>query len=138
MLKNRPELTNVWIEEKVTLLSNMMMQIDGEVLVVPRGYKTDLVTVPNTFDFYFNRRYKGNLFIYAAILHDYILEKGYRTVLLDGSIKHIPTSRHAGDYYFLAALLSLGIRKPLAYSMYCAVWIYSEVYLQSKRFKLIR
>jgi len=94
------------------LLRDLMYRSEaGSVYVVPRGFKTDLASVPRWLWPIFN---PSGLFMSAAILHDHFCENDW-------------ISRKDGDKIFLEAMLHSNVPRWKRYCIYAAVRAYAVV-----------
>lgn len=87
------------------------------ILIVPKGYKTDLASIPK-WAFWWKR----GLYDKAAICHDYIWDYGY---LKTSWGKEFPFTRRESDRLFYEICLAVGVSRITALLMYLGVRIYS-------------
>ena len=90
--------------------------------VVPKGWKTDLASVPRLPLVYMWYGGRGNA---AGVLHDHLYRDGIR-------LKQI-RSRTEADKVFLEAMVSTGVDKDTAEAMYNAVRKYGEKHFHGKK-----
>ena len=90
--------------------------------VVPKGWKTDLASVPRLPLVYMWYGGRGNA---AGVLHDHLYRDGIR-------LKQI-RSRTEADKVFLEAMVSTGVDKDTAEAMYGAVRKYGEKHFYGKK-----
>lgn len=88
-----------------TLELPLVWEADGEIIVVPPGFQTDLASIPQVFHSFIpvNGRHRA-----PAILHDYLFTIQDRT-------------RAETDKLFLDAMVSAGVPWPERWIMYLAV-----------------
>lgn len=98
--------------EWVVLLALIFMATDGKRYIVPRGFITDLASIPRLLRALFDVNGESRA---AAVLHDFLY-----------CIQH--TTRAEADALFLEALKSCGVPWATRYSMYLGVraggWMY--------------
>jgi hypothetical protein len=82
------------------------VSVDGKLIVIPKGFETDFASVPWFFTRLFPKFHKTTN--RPSVLHDYLY------------VSRITTRKQADDL-FLKAMLSDGVKKWRAYSMYWAV-----------------
>ncbi|MEL6493562.1 MAG: DUF1353 domain-containing protein [Cyanobacteria bacterium J06623_7] len=105
------------------------------ILIVPKGYKTDLASIPKWAKPLFGlwtllsqRRitkgdgWKRGLYDKAAVAHDYIWDYG---CLQTSYGKEFPFTREESDRLFYEICLAVGVYPKTAFLMYVAVRIYS-------------
>lgn len=98
--------------EWVVLLALIYMAKDGVRHIVPRGFVTDLASIPRLFRDLFD---VNGLSREPAVLHDFLYCIQY-------------TTRAEADALFLEALEAVGVGRAARYAMYLAVrsggWMY--------------
>lgn len=111
---------------KYRLIEDWQLQQDVHtpILIVPKGYKTDLASIPK-WAFWWGR---GKYDI-AAIAHDYIWDFGYLYTHLEkdnwSTLKPLYFDREESDRLFFEICLVVGVHRWTAFLMYLAVRIYS-------------
>lgn len=90
--------------------------------VVPKGWKTDLASVPRLPLVYLWYGGRGNA---AGVLHDHLYKEGMQ-------LKQIK-SRMEADKVFLEAMLSTEVDKKTAEAMYNAVRLHGEEHFHGKK-----
>ena len=105
---NQPILTTSDKDELWYLVTDLIYQTkSGEIIVVPKGFDTDLASIPQIFHSIIpvNGKHRA-----PAIVHDYLYVVQDRT-------------RSEADTIFLEAMESVGVRWTQRYAMYWAVRI---------------
>ena len=110
------------------LIKNWQWQADKEgkfLLVVPKGYVSDLASVPSIFFWW--QWGKWNI---AAIAHDYIYEHGYiNGVNPDKSeTLKLECTRSKADQLFFANCLALGVNPITAFLMFLACRLFGWIW----------
>jgi Protein of unknown function (DUF1353) len=112
-------------------------EVDGLILVVPKGYHCDLASVP--LPFFWWQFGKWNI---AAIAHDYLYDFGYilvrtrpcgefgtglnRSIREAGEIYQQPYTKHQADVLFWQLCRSLGVTPITARLMFWAVHFFGS------------
>lgn len=111
----------------------------GEMVIVPKGFATDLASIPWFMAWFIPLSGRHNL---AAVLHDYLYQqlkisqtKHARIIIHDSHGQEIAewvyTQKNA-DNEFLLALLTSGVRQSRAKWIYYAVRFFGHFALQRK------
>jgi hypothetical protein len=91
-------------------------EVDGFILVVPRGYHCDLASIP--LPFFWWQFGKWNV---AAIAHDYLYDFGYILIKEEGRVYQQPYTKRQADLLFWQLCRSLGVSPITARLMFWAV-----------------
>ena len=94
---------------------------NGEVITIPKGFKTDFASVPKAFQSIINF---WGLHGLPAILHDYLYSQ-------ECDLKDI--TRHKADSIFYHAMLRFGMSRIKAYTMYCALRGFGKSHFRSSK-----
>ncbi len=112
-LKKKPVDSKTW-----ELLGELRYSNETRTYTVPRGFRTDLATIPRIFWGYLPPF--GN-YIEAAVIHDFLY----------GIHGHEP--RKAVDDLFLEMMLVSGVRKSKAWLMYIGVRAFGWLFFKEQR-----
>lgn len=88
------------------------VNIDGEIYVIPKGFTTDLASIPKPFWSFISPQFTG--YVAPAILHDYLYSCGNLF------------NRRTTDEILYSALLSEGVGRYTASKFYVAVRIFGR------------
>lgn len=96
-------------EERVLNRALVYEARNKELIVVPRGFKTDYASIPGFLRGWIDQ--DSGQIRDAAVLHDYLYSIG----------KELGYSRYDADYYFYEAMRSLGMGRIKAWTAWVAV-----------------
>jgi hypothetical protein len=111
-----PLLLEVIGDKLFVLREDFIVSIEGTLVEVPKGFTTDLASVPRLPVVYLSL---GSIGHKAAVLHDYL----YDTNMYD---------RIFCDQYYFHALVESGVSKWKAYPMYWGVRVGGALYYNKK------
>ncbi len=118
-MESNLKLQPVEYGEKYKLLDNYYYEVNGYIICVPRGFITDLASVPKMFWTIFPPFGK---YTPAAIVHDFLYSKYNNTGI----------NRTLADKIFLFIMKELKVNILKRYAMYKAVRIFGEPSWKSK------
>ncbi len=107
------------VDERYRLINNYIVNIDGNLLMIPKGFETDLASVPRVLW----GIYPPNKFEYTspAIVHDYLYacHNGY--------------TRKEADDIFYSLLTEYGVSNYTALKFYMVVRFFGMRYFDDKK-----
>ena len=108
LILRESKISGYWVTtEDLTYVSNV-----GVEYTVPKGFATDLASIPFGFKNFFNQNDNTRS---PAVLHDWLYKRSHML-------------RSSADELFYEAMISRGVNKVKAYSMYLAVRMFGWRY----------
>lgn len=89
--------------------ADMRVIIDGETIIIPENFKTDLASIPRILWTIFEPQYSG--FVAPAILHDYLYQchhnhtRKFADEVLFSALKYEHVSRFTASKFYMAVRL---------------------------------